>query len=218
MHSPVLRDYDPTEDLTEFWSDWDYYSDDYYDEEPANKAEKTNSVEGQSSSLGMKRKASSKNTGRQKRRRKGSTTDVSEIIGLDDSADRAGRTTSATPIVVWRSNENIKVEPVIYQSGGERVSLLKNWRETFDPHPPNEELDVKPAIRAQRYFSDEASTTRRTVDENELTTQVSWTDTGATDHLPSTMSERLECKLRTTKATGPGRQTPEGSAKVGQKL
>lgn len=219
MHSPILPDYSPIDDLTEFWSDWEFYSDDYYDEEPVKKAETTKSVEGRSSSFGMKRKTLSKITGRRKRRRKGSTTDISEVISGDNVADPAGKTTSATSIVVWRSKETMKTEPVIHPSGGERVSLLKNWRETFGPHPQDDEVELRAAMKAQRHFSDQASTASRTVEPTQLvSSQLLRADVDATDDRLSDNSEWLESRVCTINATGPERQPSEDGIKAVREL
>lgn len=131
MHSPVLRDSDPSDDLAEYWSDWEYYSDDYYDELPARNKQDMASIGGESRQTGEKRRSIANNGGRRKRRRKDSARDLRGMSFSDraESGDRGAR--SITPIVVWRSKDDAKTESITHPGNGERVSLLKDWREMF---------------------------------------------------------------------------------------
>ncbi|KAI9875298.1 MAG: hypothetical protein M1830_008652 [Pleopsidium flavum] len=134
MHSPVWQEYDPSYDLTEFWSDWEYYSDDYYDEEPARKEKSMTRIRGGTVHTGGKRKTTSNDGGRWKRRRLEPTADIPATT-LDHFADSgAGTTTFTAPIVLWRSKESPQREPLFQQGNGERVALLKDWREIFGPN------------------------------------------------------------------------------------
>ena len=134
MHSPVLRDNDPSDDLVEYWSDWEYYSDDYYDEVPARNKQNIISSGGESRRTGEKRKSIAHNGGRRKRRRRDSPGDIRDMSFDDRASCEADVTRPITPIVVWRSKEDAKNEAVTHHGHGDRVALLKDWRELFGAH------------------------------------------------------------------------------------
>lgn len=131
IHSPVLRDHDPSDDLTEYWSDWEYYSDDYYDEAPSRSNKDLLSNGGDSRQTGEKRKFIANNGGRRKRPKQDSAEDIIRINFADRTGYGDGGSRSNAPIVVWRSKEVAKNETVTHQGNGETVALLKDWREVF---------------------------------------------------------------------------------------
>lgn len=140
MHSPVWHDYDPSYHLDEYWSDWDYYSDDYYDQEPVRKGKVSASNVGGTPRPGGKRKTAA-NDGVKRKRRRLEATDYIPKMSLDESAAPAvGRAKSTGPIVLWRSKESPKKEIVPHQGHGESVALLKNWREILRLNAYKEQL------------------------------------------------------------------------------
>ena len=126
MHSPVWPDYDPTFDTAEVWSDWDYYSDDYYDEGSPRKKRKVNDAENNT--------AEQDDVGsglRRKRRKLHLANEIPDLclgdslhLNLDDGK-------SVPPVVVWKSKIESTDTPVVSEGQEEKVTLLKDWRERF---------------------------------------------------------------------------------------
>ncbi|MCJ1474021.1 hypothetical protein MMC13_002679 [Lambiella insularis] len=127
MHSPVWIDYDPTIEVGEDFSDWEYYSDDYYDCIQDPRA--TSGIE----TIGKKRKSLGQSHKRKKRRR----LDSSEAIpgfSLSESLDEDSiEPSSSTAVVRWKTPDTFteRVLPIIADDQGEKVALLKDWRERF---------------------------------------------------------------------------------------
>lgn len=142
-----MRDHDPSDDLTEYWSDWEYYSDDYYDEAPARSKQDVISNGEKSRQTGGKRKSIANNGGRRKRRKQDSAEDIRGIRFGDRAGSEDRETRSITPIVLWRSKEDAKNAPVTHQGNGERVALLRDWREIFGTHSDDGEIGRKPNFR-----------------------------------------------------------------------
>ena len=122
MQSPVWLNDDPSYETASVPSDWEYYSDDYWDEESAKKRKRKGdaleeiAVEGNPIEHGLKRK-----------RRKLKRTENMPEISLGESV-------VAAPTVVWKSKSDVLQPsdgPVVSEGQGERVSLLKDWRERF---------------------------------------------------------------------------------------
>lgn len=122
MQSPVWLNDDPSYETASLPSDWEYYSDDYWDEESAKKRKRKGdaleelAVEGNPIEHGLKRK-------RRKLKRTGKVPEIS-----------LGESAVAAPTVVWKSKSDVLQPsdgPVVSEGQGERVSLLKDWRERF---------------------------------------------------------------------------------------
>ncbi|KAI9676106.1 MAG: hypothetical protein M1817_000850 [Caeruleum heppii] len=117
VHSPVYLDNDPTLDLVEYWSDWDYYSDEFYDSEAkANNTEQ--SAEGRHV------------------RRLRPTTDSHLRNGKLTGRGHQHKVspTQASPIVKWRTvtvPEKSSSSPT--RQAGHTVTLLKDWRLKCSP-------------------------------------------------------------------------------------
>lgn len=118
VHSPIYA-YEPGYELLEYHSDWDYYSDDYYDDDPTI----LNKIPADGSSLKARKKTTS-TVSRGKKRKLVEMEDIPEI----DLGERKGLrdcmrgTVWATP-VVERDN--------LYRSEDEKVALLRDWKQRF---------------------------------------------------------------------------------------
>ncbi|KAI9780564.1 MAG: hypothetical protein M1839_006682 [Geoglossum umbratile] len=151
IHSPVWVDIDPNFEMEEFWSDWENYSDDYYDGD----TRKSTNVEGNgvigSPKLGGKRKRAAGDVNRQKKRKR-EEANLNTPIGdpLDTSAAGAGM---AAPIVIWRSKGSPEKPPALSVEETEKVAVLKDWRERFQntSHADcGEEVRTKPAVKESK--------------------------------------------------------------------
>lgn len=129
LHSPLLyaQDFEPGYELQEYFSDWEYYSDDYYDDDPA--ILRRHPIDGDSpprkekadSARGKKRKLAERESG---------NVVLKERRFLKDTLRG---TVWATPVPV-RNN--------VYTSGeSEKVALLKDWRERFGTATPHSQTE-----------------------------------------------------------------------------
>ena len=132
MHSPVCND-DPSYETASIPSDWEFYSDDYWDEESTKK-----------------------------RKRKGDAIEESAGEGdpIEHGSERKRRKVKRTgiPTVVWKSKSDVLQPsdgPVVSEGQGERVSLLKDWREQFKI-PSKQKHPVSRPIEVQRKGSQKA--------------------------------------------------------------
>ncbi|KAI9861104.1 MAG: hypothetical protein M1813_005533 [Trichoglossum hirsutum] len=126
MYSPVWADMDPNFEMEEFWSDWENYSDDYYDGDTRKSTIEGNGIRSSPKS-GDKRKRATSDGSRQKRlKREEGIPDLPMGDSLDASTVRVG---SAAPIVIWRAEGNPEGPPLHDSEGVEKVSVLKDWRE-----------------------------------------------------------------------------------------
>ncbi|EEP78887.1 predicted protein [Uncinocarpus reesii 1704] len=122
IHSPVYLTDQALYAALESDSDWDYYTDEYYDDDPSivNRQEGT-SMNSNSKTPGTKRKRFSVDQdGRPPKGVKGLYPDINSFRG-----------------VVWRTPSHSLRREELYEPGmGETVSLLRNWRELFTyPEP-----------------------------------------------------------------------------------
>ncbi|KAI4112916.1 MAG: hypothetical protein LQ345_006010 [Seirophora villosa] len=123
MHSPVLVNYDPALESAEIWTDWDDYSDEFYDSEsPGPKRRKTIAT-------GNKPKTPAK----PKRQKLKSSTNVSELSLGDPASSDADQLLRPQSTVVWKSQGNSPRLPVLREGQEDKVSILKDWRERFKP-------------------------------------------------------------------------------------
>ncbi len=121
MQSPVWLSYDPSYGTASVPSDWEYYSDDYWDEESTTKGKRKGDVMEKTAARG-----DSTGHSAERKRRKLKLTDVPEMS--------LGESIVAAPTVVWKSKNDLLQPfegPVVSEGQGERISLLKDWRERF---------------------------------------------------------------------------------------
>ncbi|RMZ91229.1 hypothetical protein DV736_g1527, partial [Chaetothyriales sp. CBS 134916] len=122
VHSPVFDDV-PGNELDEYFSDWDYYSDDYYDDDPTilnNKPQDENQR--------MPRSRQSAETGAQKRGKKRKLEDIQDAQDIDLGERKALKdcmrgTVWAKPIPE-RDNAFVPGQT-------EKIALLKDWQQVF---------------------------------------------------------------------------------------
>jgi len=119
VHSPAYQD-DIRYDLLEYYSDWEYYSDDYYDDDPAllkNNPQDGYPVKQSSATL--------TNSGPEKRGRKRKLVETVDIPALEQTA-----LTNCIQGTVWA--QPTRSSPEAYRQGqDEPVALLKNWKDVF---------------------------------------------------------------------------------------
>lgn len=126
MPSPVYLE-DPAYDMMGIFSDWDYYSDDYYDDDP--ELLKKNPQAG-SPPVALR----ARNNGERKRGRKRKLTETEDIPAL--SLERPDLTTTMHYVgqniqgTVWKAGEP-EPEEIHFQGEAKRVALLKDWRSVF---------------------------------------------------------------------------------------
>lgn len=128
LPSPIYHE-DPAYEMLEYHSDWEYYSDDYYDDDPA-----LLSGNPQTGSP-MKRKVKiDKTQPRGKKRKLVDTKDIPELA-LDDRPALAA-TVRGT---VWAGPKPASPKP--YEAGqGQRIALLKDWAQIFGSSSPRSTL------------------------------------------------------------------------------
>ena len=129
MHSPVWREH-PADDTAEYWSDWTYYTDDYYDQ--ASPKRRRQRIGGQG--ITEAKDKDSKGTHVGKRRRKLlPIEDVPEHSRGESLESDTEKSVVAIPTVIWRlkgAHDPIEY-PIVTEGEGEKVALLKDWRERF---------------------------------------------------------------------------------------
>ncbi|GAD97671.1 hypothetical protein NFIA_078390 [Paecilomyces variotii No. 5] len=140
QHSPIPVD-DPALELVEIFSDWEYYSDDYYDDDPSVvrklRSTRASPFRSRVKPQGNGHDDQMRNT---KKRKLARIDDIPEL-GLDDEEtpppfERIDA--SSFKGTVWKKSDDAAVKRVqLYEPGlGEKVALLRNWREVFKDSQP----------------------------------------------------------------------------------
>ena len=120
--SPVLISYDPEWDTVSSPSDWEYYSDEYWDCGSPKKEKKACDQERPGSDSRILKRGA-----RTKRRKPISTNGLPSISPL--------KLSSMPPTVVWRSSNNEQKSTdgnPLEDICGEEVTLLEDWRQQFN--------------------------------------------------------------------------------------
>ncbi|KAI4194870.1 MAG: hypothetical protein LQ350_007525 [Teloschistes chrysophthalmus] len=123
MQSPVLVNWDPSIELEDGWTDWEYYSDDFWDEETPKRKRRRVVKDGEPG-----RQA----TARKKRRVKAGESIPELSLGEPATSDDKKLARAEQP-VVWMIRGNSQEPPTVEVGMEERVSILKDWRERFKP-------------------------------------------------------------------------------------
>ncbi|KIX09463.1 uncharacterized protein Z518_00543 [Rhinocladiella mackenziei CBS 650.93] len=123
IHSPVYQDEIAGFELQDYFSDWEYYSDDYMDDDPV-LMRQTPQV-GSPPRPFAKENDNQKVTKRGKKRKLADTLDIPPV----DPRDRELLTRCIKGTVWARPSER---SPPLYRNGQEsKVALMKNWKEVF---------------------------------------------------------------------------------------
>ncbi|KAF7118511.1 hypothetical protein CNMCM5793_008037 [Aspergillus hiratsukae] len=126
---------DPSLDVEDVYSDWDYLSDDYYDDDPT--VEKRRGMMDVTKNNGYThRQGLQQQKTLVHRLHRGGVVAESPAFKTDHASFQA---------VVWKSSDDEKNTVTLYEPGdGEKVALLKNWREVFlDSHPAIDRLRLR---------------------------------------------------------------------------
>ncbi|KAL2043934.1 hypothetical protein N7G274_003454 [Stereocaulon virgatum] len=128
VHSPVWIDYHPDWDTLSVPSDWEYYSDEYWD----HTSPKTFSKKRKKGPDNKDASASTDSVQRspEKKRRLASERRIPKLS--------LGEPNLAVSAVIWKSKSEMLTspeEPTITGGSGETVSLLADWRERFETQP-----------------------------------------------------------------------------------
>ena len=143
MPSPVYLE-DPAYEMMGGYSDWEYYSDDYYDDDP-NLLRENPQAGSPASSLNVRKgHANSHKTQRQGRKRK--LADAKEIPplslsgpGLVEIVQNIGQNITGTTWKVHKSES----EELYHQGEAMRVALLEDWRSVFRESQPKSDRRSK---------------------------------------------------------------------------
>lgn len=129
MHSPVWVNYDPAYEASDTWSDWEYYSDDYYDNQTFKR--KRRKIGSQDNGMGMASDTTSKTIVDPTDQTPDST--LNEIHHGDNLGSVRQR-----PIVMWKSRAESPQPPIFDEKDAENIAILKDWRERFKVPSPTE--------------------------------------------------------------------------------
>ncbi|MCJ1226628.1 hypothetical protein MMC12_003281 [Toensbergia leucococca] len=144
MYSPVWQDNDPAYDVTEYWSDWEYYSDDYYDQLSPKKRRRNAEAVGDTTGTPGTRANVTGSTQTRKRRKFKSMDEISEL-SLGESVDsEMDGPAPARHVVVWRSKSPTNKTPVVMDGQGEKVALLKDWKDMLKAIPKQTQSGPQP--------------------------------------------------------------------------
>ena len=138
VHSPVWIDYQPDWDTVSVPSDWEYYSDDYWDHD----SPKTSSKKRKRTSQDEETAAGTNGVGEGARRKRKKLDSDKRIPKLS-----LGELSLPCSAVIWKSKSEIFKSfegPTIIGGSGEKVSLLEDWRERFQYKPKPTSSQSKP--------------------------------------------------------------------------
>ncbi|KAJ5146165.1 uncharacterized protein N7515_000729 [Penicillium bovifimosum] len=159
---------DPGNDGEDYFSDWDYYSDDYYDDDAT--AERS-----------AERKKRADLTAREKRRTKTSSDTSLQTTAIPPTKSTLMPDITSFQGVVWKTpalDRNLDVSILYEPDTGDKVALLQNWREIFK--------SVQPAL-------DKSRLKRRPVEESMTVDSLSLEDNdmydGDSDDEPDSSDE-----------------------------
>ncbi|EAW12736.1 uncharacterized protein ACLA_011630 [Aspergillus clavatus NRRL 1] len=123
---------DPSLDVEDIYSDWDEMSDDYYDDDPTEERRRRvlNAIKSNENGAAQTQKSLVRQPSRQ-------------VVAGDLPRVKTDHTSFQA--VVWRTLGDEKDSVDFYEPGdGEKVALLKNWREVFrNSHPVIDRLRLR---------------------------------------------------------------------------
>ncbi|KAI9695849.1 MAG: hypothetical protein M1836_005965 [Candelina mexicana] len=138
MHSPVYAHVDPRWETSEYFSDWEYYSDDYYDNGRSKSSTKPQDT-GQDHQRSQNKRKRHVVEEEEKKKRKLMNRDDIPALSLGDDGQPLTNGLLLSASIVWRRAGDEKRPPVLGVGEGEKVALLKDWRDRFKDgqHPGN---------------------------------------------------------------------------------
>lgn len=114
VHSPIMVE-DPSLETVDTYSDWEYYSDDYYDDDPT-----------------ITTKHETNGERRNKRRKLSSIENVPNLSLGSSIVDPSTSMANSFRGVLWRVPVKTDDQIELYEPGkGEQVALLSDWRKLF---------------------------------------------------------------------------------------
>ncbi|PGH04960.1 hypothetical protein GX51_03259 [Blastomyces parvus] len=126
MHSPVYTEESAIEAILDSASDWDYYTDEYFDDDVS--VLHKHSLQSPTGSRGRKQKQGEKQ-------------------GSDDNIDKGEEEEdhhNSFCRILWRPSGFLVDQGELYEPGnGEKVALLKNWREIFKDSQPKRDYRLQ---------------------------------------------------------------------------
>ena len=131
MHSPVLINFDPAFDMAEDYSDWYYYSDDFYDGEGLEKGPVAFSQSEATHRKTHKRRRETLTSARKKRKTSNEGYGIMPPSRTSPDSEYSPRGSSA-PVVMWRERANLPQTPIVTEEDGKKVALLRDWRERLN--------------------------------------------------------------------------------------
>ncbi|MCJ1286143.1 hypothetical protein MMC26_005488 [Xylographa opegraphella] len=132
VQSPVWLDYDSDKEIGEIFTDVEYCSDDYYDHAP--EAVTRVSVDREEAKLNSRRKQNPSQPRGKARKRCADYAGVKTGQCLDDPSDpNLTETSSSSAVVRWLKDSTFTAPPlpILADDEGEKVALLKDWRDRF---------------------------------------------------------------------------------------
>ncbi|OAL33373.1 hypothetical protein AYO20_07384 [Fonsecaea nubica] len=119
VHSPVYQEEDAVKnEMSEYFSDWEYYSDDYMDDDPTLLRKIPQPARGKNTLV------AAQNSRRGKKRKLIETIDV-----LPSGLDEVKLLTSSIKGTIWAQQTGQKIPA--HKDEQEKVALMKNWKDVF---------------------------------------------------------------------------------------
>lgn len=174
---------DPAIDVEDFFSDWEYYSDDYYDDDPTVKQ---SNVKAPAAKKARRAQAqASPQANRVARPKSSAIPDISSFQG-----------------VIWKTpsldiNQDVAV---FYEPVGDKVALLKDWREVFK--------SAQPALDKSRLRKRKLRTEEENEDMEDPVTEMSFAD----DEFPCDDDDRSDSSEQMSDIVSMDRTSENGDA------
>lgn len=136
MHSPVYMD-QGAYDAIDSASDWDYYTDEYFDDDLSVMRKQSLEVTTSPNGAAGKKMRNKRKQGEQQH-------DDNDNINNEDDPNSFCR-------ILWRSSGYLVDQGELYEPGkGEKVALLKNWREIFKDSQPKRDHRLQKSVSSSR--------------------------------------------------------------------
>ena len=190
MHSPVWHAYDVTHDTADIWTEWEYYTDEFFDE------------------LGQSARE-------RKRRKTKHSGDAQATVVLQDG-DANGLMLRTPTDTDRKGPTDIPNVPIFDEVRQEKVALLKDWRERFKSILPEERTSTPKRLDVVAHGQSKGSKKRKVEDPSNVTdstrVEASSTNTRLGSKVSAQSSRVLSLsKLRNEVVHGHNPMSPPGS-------